>query len=418
MSEAQLRWPRINAAWLHSPALAKVFAALTKEGAEARVVGGAVRNALINRTVKDVDVATTARPDEVIRLATQAGLGAHPTGIEHGTITVVADKHPFEVTTLRRDVETDGRHAVVTFTTSWEEDAARRDFTINALSCTPDGTIYDYAGGLDDLRNRRVRFIGDARARIHEDYLRILRFFRFAAEYGNGNLDPQGLAAADAMKEGLSLLSAERVRAEVLKLLAAPSAVDVANAMYKSGIIQLILRTRLEPDCFARLAAIESQLGEPPDALARLTALAAHDADDAATLAQELRLSNAEAARIAVASAGDPAIDPVAPDASARAALYKLGAENFTRAARIAWARSGAPIDSSRWRARTFLPDRWKAPVMPFSGADVLALGLAPGPKIGVVLAAFERWWIGNDFPADAERQGTVLKELAREALN
>lgn len=418
MSVSQPKWPRVSGDWLQSPALAKVFAALADGGAEARVVGGAVRNALIHRPVKEIDIATTARPEEVMRLAERAGLAAHPTGIDHGTITVVAGKQPFEVTTLRRDVETDGRHAVVTFTTSWEEDASRRDFTINALYCKLDGTLYDYASGIDDLRKRRVRFIGDAEARIREDYLRVLRFFRFSAEYGNGQLDATGLAAAIALKDGLALLSAERVRAEIMKLFAAPGAVDVVNAMHKAGILQLVIRTRLEPDRFARLAAIEGMLGEPPDALTRLAALAVNNPEDATFLANELRLSNAEAARIAAASAGDAGIDPASPEADARIALYKLGPENFSRAARLAWARSGAPANDAHWRARTLLPDRWKAPIMPFSGSDVLALGLAPGPKVGKVLAAFERWWMQNNFSNDAERQSSVLKELAFAALN
>jgi len=413
MNEAHLKSARVAGSWLQSPALVKVFAALNKGGAEARVVGGAVRNALIDRPIKDIDIATTARPEDVVRMAANAGLGAHPTGIDHGTITVVADGRPFEVTTLRHDVETDGRHAVVAFTTSWEEDAARRDFTINALYCAADGTIYDPVGGLEDLRQRRVRFIGDAEARIREDYLRILRFFRFSAEYGEGHLDPASFAAANAMKEGLSLLSAERVRAEVLKLLAAPEAVDVVSAMYKSGILQLVVRTRLEPDRFARLVSIERALGEPPDALTRLTALAVSQPADAAFLSQELRLSNAEASRIAAASNGDPGIDPATSEAAGRAALYKLRPETFSREVRLAWARSGAPSSDPKWRARALLPDRWKIPKMPFSGSDVLALGVEPGPKVGNILEAFERWWIAENFPADAERQGKMLKELA-----
>jgi poly(A) polymerase len=417
MAETYLKWPRVTGSWLHSPALGKVFAALNDGGAEARVVGGAVRNTLIDRPVTDIDIATTARPEDVIRLAERAGLAAYPTGIDHGTITVVADKHPFEVTTLRHDVETDGRHAVVAFTTSWEADAARRDFTINALYCSADGTIYDSVGGLDDLRQRRVRFIGDAEARIREDYLRILRFFRFSAEYGKGHLDPTGLAAANALKEGLSLLSAERVRAEILKLLAAPNAVDVIAAMYKSGILQLVVRTRLEPDRFARLTKIETALGEPPDALTRLTALAVSGPDDAAFLAQELRLSNAEASRIAAASAGDPGIDPVTSEASARVALYELGSETFARAVRLAWARSGAPGNDPKWRARALLPDRWKIPRMPFSGSDVLALGIDPGPNVGSILEAFERWWVAENFPSDAERLRKMLKDLAHKTL-
>lgn len=417
MTETAIKSTRMSADWLRAPALAKVFAALSAGGAEARIVGGAVRNAMINRPVKDVDIATTALPAEVMRLAADAGLGAYPTGIDHGTVTVVAEKRSFEVTTLRRDVETDGRHAVVTFTNSWEEDAARRDFTINALYCSADGIVYDFVGGLDDLRQRRVRFIGDAEARIREDYLRILRFFRFSAEYGKGQLDPAGLAAANALKEGLSLLSAERVRAEMLKLLAALNAVDVVNAMEKSGILQLVVRTRLEPDRFARFIAIEAALGEPPDALARLAALAVNNAEDAAFLGRELRLSNAEAERLTSASAGDPGIAPETSEAIAQAALYRLGADAFARAVRLAWAQSGAPCTDPRWRARALLADRWKIPVMPFTGNDVLALGIQPGPKVGSILSAFERWWISENFPADAERQSRVLKELAREAV-
>ena len=230
MPEAVSKGPRVSGAWFNSKPLRKVFAAFAAANVEARVVGGAVRNALIDRPVSDVDIATTAEPEDVIRLARKAGLGAYPTGIDHGTITVVADGVSFEVTTLRRDVETDGRHAVVAFTTSWEEDAKRRDFTINALYCGEDGTIYDPIGGLDDLRKRRVRFIGDAEARIREDYLRILRFFRFSADYGNGQLDPAGLAAVTALKDGLSRLAAERIRSEILKLLAAPKAAEVVRA--------------------------------------------------------------------------------------------------------------------------------------------------------------------------------------------
>lgn len=414
MSDGAIKWPRVSGEWLQSTALRSVFAALTRDGAEVRVVGGAVRNALIDRPVRDVDLATTATPDEVMQLAQAAGLAAHPTGIDHGTVTVVTDGRPFEVTTLRRDVETDGRHATVAFTASWEADAARRDFTINALYCAADGTVYDTVGGLDDLRQRRVRFIGDAKERIREDYLRILRFFRFNAEYGNGQLDPTGLAAANALKDGLSLLSPERVRAETLKLLVAPAAVDVIDAMHTNGILQLVIRTRLEPDRFARLVAIETALGEPPDPLTRLAALAVTQPGDTEFLAAGLRLSKAEAANLSAAAAGGPGIDPEAPEAAARATLYRLGPRDFSRAARLAWARSGHPANDPRWRARVLLPDRWKAPAMPFSGGDIVALGIAPGPEVGRILEAFERWWIENNFPVDADAQTKALKKLAR----
>ncbi|HET6390155.1 CCA tRNA nucleotidyltransferase [Hyphomicrobium sp.] len=417
MTDAAIKWPRVNARWLRTAAIGKVFAALAKGGATTRVVGGAVRNALMDRPVKEVDIATTARPAETMRLAKAAGLGAYPTGIDHGTITVVADGHPYEITTLRRDVETDGRHAVVAFTDDWKQDASRRDFTINALYCDLEGNVYDPVGGLEDLRKRRVRFIGDAKERIREDYLRILRFFRFSAQYGNGQIDPTGLAAAEEMKEGMSLLSAERVRAEMLKLLAAPGAPEVLAVMYKAGILQLVVRTRLEPDRFERFAAIEAALGEAPDPVTRLAALAVIHPGDDRFLAAQLKLSNAEASRIGAVFASEPGIDPHTPETTGRAALYKLGPENFKRAVLLAWARSDASPNDPVWRARALLPDRWKAPKMPVSGSDVIALGFAPGPAIGGILQAFEKWWVGNNFPSDAEQQRTVLKELANKAL-
>ena len=412
MSEPFVRAPRVSGDWLHSAPIRKVFAALKAGNAEARIVGGAVRDAIIGRPVGEIDIATTALPEEVMRLASEARLAAHPTGIDHGTVTVVADGMPFEVTTLRRDIETDGRHAVVTFTTVWQEDAARRDFTINALYCREDGTLYDPVGGLDDLRKRRVRFIGDPETRIREDYLRILRFFRFSAAYGNGALDPAGLAAAVALKRGLSQLSPERIRAEFLKLLAARNAAEVVSAMHDSGVPQLAIPATAHPERLARLQAIERALGQPPDALARLAALAIDEPSEAKSLAQHLRLSNAEAEALQKAAIVDPALDPATPEAAARALLYQLGPNAFGRAVRVAWARSGAAVGDA-WRVRALLPDRWKAPKMPFAGANVVPLGVPPGPRVGSVLKAFEDWWIAQDFTADPARQIGKLKELA-----
>ena len=407
----------LSGAWLQSAPLRKVFAALQSDGDEVRVVGGAVRNALLRRPVSDIDLATTARPEDVMRLARVAGLGAHPTGIDHGTVTVVADSNPYEVTTLRRDVETDGRHAVVAFTRNWEEDAARRDFTINALYCGADGTLYDFAGGLDDLRKRRVRFIGDPEQRIREDYLRILRFFRFSADFANGHVNTTGLAAAIALKDGVDRLSPERVRGELLKLLAAPKAADVVAIMDANGILPLIIGAHSDPNCLARLTAIEAALGQPPDAIARLAALSANSAAKAAELSDRLRLSNIESARLAAAATFEPAVDPARPEPAARAILYKLGADAFRRAARIAWARSGAPASDPGWRARALLPDRWKTPAMPFAGSDVVAMGVPEGPAVGHVLKSFERWWIAQDFPPEPGLQQEQLNRFVREEL-
>lgn len=407
----------MSGAWLETEPLRKVFAAFAAAHADVRVVGGAVRNSLIGRPVTEVDLATPATPDAVIRLAKDAGLGAHPTGIDHGTVTVVADGVGFEVTTLRRDVETDGRHAVVAFTTSWEEDARRRDFTINALYCDAAGLIYDPIGGLQDLRRRHVRFIGDPAARIREDYLRILRFFRFSAEYGKGQLDTDGLAATVALKDGLSRLAAERIGGEMLKLLAAAHAAEVVGVMHQTGILRLVVSDHGDPDCLARLEAIEAALGQPPDALARLAALAVPDPSHSDVIAKQLRLSNADAEALKTAAIVNPKLDPSWPDAEARPVLYALGEDAFRRAVRVAWARSGAPATDTDWRRRALLADRWSPPKMPFTGGDVVALGIGPGPAVGEILKSFERWWIAGDFPGDRAEQERKLKDLARNAL-
>jgi poly(A) polymerase len=416
MTETSLKGPRITGAWLRSAAIGKVFDAFDAAKAEARVVGGAVRNELLGVPVNEVDLATPVVPEDVMRLSKRAGLGAHPTGIDHGTVTVVADGVPFEVTTLRRDIETDGRHAVVAYTTSWEEDAQRRDFTINALYCSRDGHLYDAVGGLDDLRRRRVRFIGDAEARIREDYLRILRFFRFSAAYGRGQLDPAGLAAAAALKKNLSVLSPERVGAEVLKLLAARHAAEIVRVMHEANVLQLVFPSGADAQRLARLQAIEAALGEPPDALCRLAALAINDAAEVPKLAQRLRLSNADADALVKSATANPALQPTASEAAARVLLYRLGPDAFRRAVRLAWARSGASAADAAWRARALLADRWKAPRMPYGGADLLALGMPAGPAVGATLKTFEDWWIDNDFTADAAAQRKKLKELAASA--
>jgi len=289
-----------NAEWLQRPATAAVFAALEAEGAQARVVGGAVRNALMGLPVKDIDMATTALPAEVMRLAQAAGLQAVPTGFEHGTVTVVAEHVPVEVTTLRRDIETFGRHARVTFTQDWSEDARRRDFTMNALYCASDGTVHDPLGGYPDLAARRVRFIGAARERIREDYLRILRFFRFFASYDPAPVpDAEGLAAAIGEKAGLVQLSGERIRAELLLLLAAPRAVEAIGIMEEAQLIEPLLGVRGDVGKLERLVAIETALGRDPDPVLRLAALATGAAPEA--LQARLKLSAAEAARLAQA---------------------------------------------------------------------------------------------------------------------
>ncbi len=405
----------VGAEWLKRPETRRVFAALAAEGAEARAVGGAVRNALMGTPVKDIDIATTALPADVMRLSKQARLHAVPTGFEHGTVTVVADHVPFEVTTLRKDIETFGRHARVTFTTDWREDALRRDFTMNALYCGAEGTVHDPLGGYADLVARRVRFIGDARQRIREDYLRILRFFRFLAEYGDGTRpDPEGLAAAIAEKAGLAGLSGERIRTELLRLLGAPGAIDAARAMRAAELAIPLLGMPVDAERLARLVGIEEALHRAPDPLLRLAAFALTHPGDAARLQERLRLSAAEADRLSRLSAGEPAFDPGAGERDAQTFLYRQGAEAFVDGVLMDWARSGEPPDNAARARRVRLPERWRAPALPVRGADVMALGVPAGPEVGRVLADFESWWIANDFPTDRKRAADKLGELVR----
>ncbi len=278
-----------HAAWLQGGGLPRLIAVLDRDGEEARVVGGAVRNALIGSPIHEIDVATTAVPEEVVRRVQAAGFKAVPTGIEHGTVTVVVDGHPFEVTTLRRDVETYGRHAKVAFGRDWKADAERRDFTINALSATRDGAVYDYVGGLADLAARRVRFIGEPKQRIEEDYLRVLRFFRFHAAYGSSeHPDAAGLAACIAGREGLDKLSRERVRMETMKLVVAPHAVPTLIAMTDAGLLLRVLGGVSYLASFENMAKVEAAIGLKADPVRRLGALAVAVAEDAERLWQKI----------------------------------------------------------------------------------------------------------------------------------
>ncbi|MDF2618301.1 MAG: Polynucleotide adenylyltransferase region [Xanthobacteraceae bacterium] len=393
------------------PGLARVLAALDGEGEEARIVGGAVRDWLIGRGVRsDIDIATTALPEEVTRRAGAAGLKAVPTGVEHGTVTVVAAGEPYEVTTLREDVETDGRRARVVFGRSWAHDAERRDFTMNALYLTRAGELVDLVGGEADAKAGRVRFIGDADVRIREDYLRILRLFRFHAAYGKGALDEAALAAAVRNREGLDRLSRERVRAETMKLLVAPRAAETLEQMDAADLLEPVLGRAGDVKTFARLVEVEAALGMAPDAVRRLGALAVRPGEDAEALREGLRLSNAEATRLA-ALAG-PAPTPGMCEKGQKAFLYRMGREAFQDRALIAFARSGAPLDDEGWRALAGLAAGWPIPVFPLKAADFIARGLQPGPALGAALKRAEEAWIEAGFPMDAG----ALERIAAEA--
>ncbi len=401
-----------NEAWLKSPALAKVFTAFASAAVEVRVVGGATRNALLGRPISDIDLATPALPEVVTQIVTKAGLAVHPTGIEHGTVTVVADGVAFEVTTLRRDVETDGRRAVVAFTDNWQEDALRRDFTINALYAAPDGTIFDPVGGRADLKEQRVRFIGEPSDRIREDYLRILRFFRFTAVYGRGAPDADGLAACNALKTGLAKLSSERVGAEIMKLLDAPRAAEIAAVMAASGILDIVFGGEGYPERLVRLHQIEIASGIPADRWTRLAALALDNPGKARALASRLRLANRDGDTLEGATTPNAAYDPATPEKAARAWLYACGPETFRRGSLVAWAASSAPPDDALHKARAALPERWHAPALPRRGADIIGLGVPPGARVGDILRAFEDWWIREDFPNDPALHAEILRQL------
>ena len=403
-----------GAAWLTTGGLRGLLGVLACAGVVARVVGGAVLNALLGMPIAEIDVATTAVPDEVVKRVTAAGFKPVPTGIEHGTVTVVIDKHPFEVTTLRKDVETYGRHAKVEFGRDWKADAERRDFTINALSVTRDGAVYDYVGGLDDLGQRRVRFIGDPAKRIAEDYLRILRFFRFHAAYGTSDHpDAAGLAACIAGRDGLDQLSRERVRMEMLKLVAAPHAVPTLIAMTDAGLLLRVLGGVSYLASFENMTKVEAAIGAEPNAVRRLGALAVAIPEDAERLWRKLRLANNEHERLVSMGESWGRISPMYGEKAAKALLYRLRPQNFTDRVLLGWARSAATAHDSEWRELATLPQRWTAPVFPLKAADFMKRGVAQGPALGAAIAAAEQAWIMAGFPDDQPALDAIVAEVA-----
>jgi poly(A) polymerase len=389
-----------DAAWLTRGEIGRLLALLNRDGEEARVVGGAVRNSLLRMPVDEIDVATTALPEEITRRVAAAGGKAVPTGVEHGTVTAILDRKPFEVTTLREDVETFGRKARVVFGRDWRADAARRDFTINALSAAPDGTIYDYVGGLNDIAARIVRFIGDPQRRIEEDYLRILRFFRFHAHFGHGLPDAAGLHACIRARGGLDVLSRERVRMEMLKLLTAPHAAPTLAVMAECGLLGAVLGGVAYLASFENVAKEEAALGLEANAVRRLGAIGVWVAEDAQRLAERLRLSNAESERL-LALDGWWRVAPRHGTQAAHALLYGLGEQSFVDRVLVAWARSAAGAADPQWRALARLPQNWTAPTFPLRAADFSRRGIPAGPALGAALRRAEAAWIATDFPLD-----------------
>ncbi len=386
-------------AWMDDPPVQALLAALASGGIAARFVGGCVRDTVLGRPVGEIDIAVDKPPETVMRALEAADLKVVPTGLKHGTVTAIVKGKPFELTTLRRDVLTDGRRAVVAFTDDWRIDAERRDFTFNAMYAEPDGTIWDPFDGRADLFAGRVRFIGDPDQRIAEDRLRVLRFFRFHAWFGKPPLDSAGFDACRRNAGALSSLSAERVAKELLRLLAAPAPTDALAAMAEAGALDHWLP---EYAGAARLKALIAREREAAlDALRRLAAIVS---PPATAVAKRLKLSTQQSLRLQLM------LEPAAPGdlSNRRAALYRLGTSLFIDRVLLE-----GPDD---WRAALALARTWTPPELPIGGADALALGLKPGPKVGELLEAVERWWIAGDFSADRAACLAELKRLARTA--
>jgi len=380
-----------------------VVAALRADGAEVRFVGGCVRDALRGGQVSDVDLATPDPPETVLALLSRAGIKGVPTGIEHGTVTAVADARPFEITTLRLDLATDGRYAEVAFTDDWRADAARRDFTFNAMSLSPEGDLYDYFGGREDLEAGCVRFVGQAEQRIAEDYLRVLRFFRFLARFGHGEPDGEALAACAAAADKLGRLSIERVRMELLKLLSAPAPVPALQTMADLGVLPAVLPEAGPLSTLLVLCGIDDR-----DGVRRLAALIGTDGE---IVGRRLKMANVAIARLARLAPPAHALEAGLDALGQRQVLYDLGPDLFRDLVLLAWAadREGR---ASLWRAMLESANDWEIPKLPIRGADVTALGVPGGPQIGRIVAAVESWWRARDFQPGREACLEIVQAL------
>ena len=392
--------------WMVEPATCAVLAALFAGGVEARFVGGSVRDALLGKRIGDIDIATPASPERVIELLEKAGIKVVPTGLAHGTVTAVVPPRHFEITTLRRDVETYGRRARVAFDADWAADAARRDFTINAIFLTPDGTLHDPVGGLVDLRARRVRFVGDPATRIAEDVLRLLRYYRFEAHFGNGAGDGPARAACRAAAHSLPLLSAERVAQELAKLLETPDPIAVLRMMQEDGVLAVVLPEARRLKRLQRLIEIEPAA----DPLLRLAALIEVDSEGATALAARLRFSNAWRDGLRGLSPPWP-VDQRGDVREQRRALYRLGVERYRD---VVWLMAAeGEVSRSRLTRLLDLAGGWTPPVFPLDGRDVTTLGIPTGERVGQLLAAVRDWWEASDFTADRAACLAYLRALA-----
>ncbi|WP_374657652.1 CCA tRNA nucleotidyltransferase [Phenylobacterium sp.] len=394
---------------------APVIAALEAAGGEARFVGGCVRNALLGAPIGDVDIATTLTPEAVVAALEAARIRAVPTGVDHGTVTAVLDSQPFEVTTLRRDVETDGRRAVVAFTTDWSEDAQRRDFTMNAVYADAEGTLTDPTGtGVADAKAGRLVFVGDPATRIAEDSLRILRFFRFLAWYGKGEPDAAALAACEAGRGLMANLAAERVSKELLKLLEAYDPRPAVRLMARTGVLGALIPAPEDLSVFEQLVEVETEQLFECDPLLRLATLSPADQVGVAKAAEALRLSNEQRDRLVAARGVSPKITSWMSPRESRRAVYQIGATTFADRIKLAWAASSRSAATHQWRGLLALSQSWTPPPFPLTGEDVLKSGVPKGPMVGQVLREVEDWWIDHDFIDDKFSAIEKLKAVAQ----
>jgi len=396
--------------WMRDTGVLSLFAALP-EGS-LRFVGGCVRNALWGEDVGDIDLACQLEPEAVVAALEAAGIRYVPTGIAHGTVTAVIDGQPFEVTSLRRDVETDGRRATVAYTMDWAEDAQRRDLTMNALYADLSGRVYDPTGqGLSDLKSRKFRFVGDAEQRVQEDYLRILRFFRFLALYGGQEkVDATSLKACREHQAGIRKLSAERVWMELKKLLSADNPVRACHIMLTNGILESVLPEANNVDGLEALLRLESREKIKPDPLLRLMAMSAREPLQMALLTKRLKMSKAETARLRGWADDDAQLSTDMPERERMAAIYKSGKSVIIDRARLRAAGETDPIQSSRWMSLADLAMGWQPPVFPLTGKDLAKAGVPKGPGMGKALKALEALWIRSGFSTEKPQLLAALK--------
>jgi poly(A) polymerase len=405
MTPSAIKLP--DAPWRHKEGLQRLLSALRADQGETRYVGGCVRDTLLGMSASDVDLATRLQPEDVIDRLRRAKMKAIPTGIAHGTVTAVLRDSLVEVTTLRRDVATDGRHATVAFTEEWREDAARRDFTINALSADPaNGAVFDYFGGLGDLDAGRVRFIGEPLQRIAEDHLRILRFFRFHARFGKDAPDAAALAACSFRANDLMALSRERIADELLKLLALPRPAPTLALMIDNGILRPVL-PEIGSDGVGRLAALtarEALYGVSADAIRRLAALLPPDPAIAATIANRLKLSKKDGKRLAAAAQAE------LPESDPQVLAYEIGTTEAVDRLLLRDSEDGLGDRLTRLSG-------WDKPRLPLGGGELIAMGLKPGPSVSRALRAIEHEWVRSGFPADQESVARLARRHVEQVL-